>query len=87
MGGCLAVLIFSVSGLKASVVLSEGFNNVNGLSSSGRVLQNNSSPLGSTGWFQGNIGIDTLTVEAGATAIPEPSGLWLSVAPGLAAVV
>lgn len=38
----------------ASTLLSEGFDNINTLSAAGWNIQNNSSPLGSTSYFQGN---------------------------------
>lgn len=38
----------------ADTSLSEGFDNVAGLSGSGWVMTNNSSPVGSTGWYQGD---------------------------------
>ena len=46
------------------IVLSEGFDNVPGLSGSGWILTNNSTPIGDSGWFQGNTGI--FGSEAGA---------------------
>jgi hypothetical protein len=39
------------------VVVNEGFENVAGLAASGWVMNNASTPIGSTGWFQGNSGI------------------------------
>jgi len=38
----------------AAVLLNEGFDNIATLPGAGWVQTNNSSPLGSTGWFQGN---------------------------------
>jgi len=43
-----------VSRVDAATLLTEGFNNVATLVGSGWVLTNNSSPIGTTGWFQGN---------------------------------
>ena len=48
----------------ATTVLSENFGNIGTLAGSGWVLTNNSSPVGTTGWFQGNSSI--FTAQAGA---------------------
>jgi hypothetical protein len=48
----------------AATLLQENFNDITALPGSGWVLTNNSSPLGTTGWFQGNDGI--FTAQAGA---------------------
>jgi hypothetical protein len=58
------LLLLASSSLQAGVILTEGFDNIATLSGNGWVTVNNSSPLGSTGWFQGNTGI--FTSEAGA---------------------
>ena len=47
----------------ATELLSEGFENLAGLGSSGWVITNESSPVGLIGWFQGNEGI--FTAQAG----------------------
>lgn len=52
----LAAITLSTASM-AGTLLSEGFNNVNSLVAAGWVQTNNSSPLGSTGWFQGNDGV------------------------------
>jgi hypothetical protein len=45
--------------------LTEGFNDITTLSGAGWFTQNNSSPVGTTGWFQGNTGIFTAHAGAG----------------------
>jgi hypothetical protein len=55
LAGGLFLLSASVS-LNASTILTEGFDNVSTLAGSGWTLVNRSSPLGTTGWFQGNTG-------------------------------
>lgn len=52
----LALVAFGVDAL-AGPLLSEGFDDISTLPGSGWVQTNNSSPLGSTAWFQGNSGI------------------------------
>jgi len=61
--GSLFLLVVS-SSLQAGVILSEGFNNVSTLPASGWAVVNNSSPLGTTDWFQGNAGV--FPAQAGA---------------------
>jgi hypothetical protein len=64
LAGSVFVLL-AASSLHAGVLpLSEGFDNISTLAGSGWVMVNNSSPLGSTGWFQGNTGV--FTAQAGA---------------------
>lgn len=52
-----ALLAFAAVSSHAAPIFTEGFDNVGSLAVSGWVLTNNSSPIGSTGWFQGNTGI------------------------------
>lgn len=52
----LLLLLASFS-LQANVILSEGFDNIATLPGSGWALVNNSAPLGTTEWFQGNTGV------------------------------
>ena len=60
-----AVVLFAAAGAAhAQIVINEGFNNVATLAGSGWILANASSPLGSTGWFQGDQTI--FTSQAGA---------------------
>jgi hypothetical protein len=47
----------------ASLLLSEDFNNISTLAGAGWSLTNNSVPLGTTGWFQGNDSV--FTAQAG----------------------
>lgn len=47
------VATVATSSVFASPLLNEGFNDISTLASSGWVMTNNSSPVGSTGWFQG----------------------------------
>ena len=53
-----ALLALAIAGAmttaQAGVVLTEGFENINTLTTSGWVLTNASSPVGSLSWFQGN---------------------------------
>ena len=58
------VLFAAASAAHAQFVINEGFDNVANLGSRGWVLSNASSPLGSTGWFQGDQTI--FTSQAGA---------------------
>ena len=60
-----AVALFAAaSAAYAQFVINEGFDNVASLTSRGWVVTNASSPLGSTGWFQGDQTI--FTSQAGA---------------------
>jgi hypothetical protein len=59
-------LLCVTSSLHAGTVLSEGFDNISTLAGSGWTMVNNSSPAGSTGWFQGNSGV--FNSQAGAPA-------------------
>jgi len=54
----LAVLVLFASPACADVIV-ENFNNVAALGGAGWVMTNNSSPIGSTGWFQGNPAVFT----------------------------
>ncbi|MBX3299149.1 MAG: VCBS repeat-containing protein [Acidobacteria bacterium] len=54
--------VFSLSANAQAIT--EGFDNITTLPTSGWFLQNNSVPVGSTGWFQGNSA--TFTSQAGA---------------------
>ena len=58
------VLFAAATAAHAQFVINEGFNNVAGLAASGWILTNASSPIGSTGWFQGDQTI--FTAQAGA---------------------
>ena len=58
------VLFAAATAAHAQFVINEGFNNVAGLAASGWILTNASSPVGSTGWFQGDQTI--FTAQAGA---------------------
>jgi hypothetical protein len=63
-----ALLALAIAGAmttaQATVVLNEGFENVSALASSGWVLANNSTPVGITGWFQGN-NTDIFSAQSG----------------------
>ncbi|MEZ5400224.1 MAG: choice-of-anchor J domain-containing protein [Bryobacteraceae bacterium] len=61
LGVILSVL--SLPSLNAAI-LTEGFDDVPGLTGMGWVIVNNSSPLGTTDWFQGNAAI--FPAESGA---------------------
>ncbi|HEX9961407.1 MAG TPA: choice-of-anchor J domain-containing protein, partial [Pyrinomonadaceae bacterium] len=63
-----AVLFFLLAGAGGTAraqFLNEGFNNISTLPASGWHVQNNSSPVGSTGWFQGNPAV--FPAQSGAT--------------------
>jgi hypothetical protein len=53
----ITVLGLFVAPAFADSILVENFNNVAGLGAAGWVFINNSSPIGSTAWFQGNPGV------------------------------
>jgi len=53
----LASIILLCSSSAFADALTENFDNVASLTGSGWVMTNNSSPAGTTGWFQGNTGI------------------------------
>lgn len=57
------VILFSANA-DASLLLSENFDNISTLPGSGWVLTNNSSPAGTTSWFQGNTAV--FNAQAGA---------------------
>lgn len=54
-----AVLVAGSSVAPAAVLLDEGFDNIGTLAGSGWVMTNNSTPGGSSSWFQGNTGVFT----------------------------
>ena len=56
-------LLLASSSLQAGVILTEGFDNIGTLAGNGWAMVNNSSPLGSTSWFQGNA--DIFSSQAG----------------------
>jgi len=58
------VLFAAASAAHAQFVINEGFDNVATLAGKGWLLVNASSPVGSTGWFQGDQTI--FTAQAGA---------------------
>jgi hypothetical protein len=51
------VLLAGTVNVSAATLLLENFDDIGTLGAAGWSLQNNSSPLGSTGWFQGNAGV------------------------------
>jgi hypothetical protein len=51
------LLLAAAASSQAAPLLSEGFDNIGTLSAAGWVMTNNSTPGGSTGWFQGNSGV------------------------------
>jgi hypothetical protein len=62
-----AVALAAAGAAHASApLLSEGFDNVSSLASSGWVTSNLSSPAGSTGWFQGESGVAFAAQGGGA---------------------
>ncbi|MBZ5727906.1 MAG: choice-of-anchor J domain-containing protein [Acidobacteriia bacterium] len=64
--GSLALLLAAGLPLQATgvILLSENFDNITTLAGSGWVQTNNSSPVGTTSWFQGNP--DVFAAQAGA---------------------
>lgn len=58
------LIVLGTSANADTVLLNEGFASLAGLAGNGWVLTNNSTPLGSTGWFQGDAGI--FAAQAGA---------------------
>lgn len=55
---CLGVWIIAAgSQLDAAPMLSQGFEDITTLAGDGWVVINNSSPVGTTDWFQGNTGV------------------------------
>jgi hypothetical protein len=62
---CLGAVLFAgPSTVKASLILSESFNDITTLSASGWTITNNSTSGGDTSWFQGNP--DVFSAQAGA---------------------
>jgi hypothetical protein len=55
-GAFLCAVLVSAT-VDAGPILSEGFDNISLLPGAGWVTINNSSPIGTTGWFQGNSGV------------------------------
>lgn len=53
----LGVLIMPVAASAQLSSLTEGFDDITTLPGAGWFTQNNSSPVGTTGWFQGNSGV------------------------------
>jgi hypothetical protein len=53
----LFILFVAVGTAQSATVLSENFDNISSLPGAGWALINNSSPIGTTGWFQGNAGV------------------------------
>jgi hypothetical protein len=51
------LLIAAGAPLSAAPILFEGFDDITTLAGDGWVMINNSSPVGTTGWFQGNTGV------------------------------
>jgi hypothetical protein len=58
-------LIGAAATAQANEVIVQGFNNVAALQSAGWVFNNASTPVGSTGWYQGDVSI--FTAQAGAS--------------------
>lgn len=53
----LALIALAAIPSFGAVILSQNFDNVATITGSGWVMTNNSSPIGTTNWFQGNTGI------------------------------
>ena len=54
----------ALSNANAANLLTDNFEDISTLAGNGWAFTNNSSPLGATGWFQGN---GVLTAQAGTT--------------------
>ena len=54
---CMLILLVVATNAYAVPTLEENFDDVTTLAGKGWVQTNNSSPLGTTGWFQGNAGV------------------------------
>jgi hypothetical protein len=61
---CFVLLLAASTVLPAGPLLVEGFNDITDLAGKGWVQVNNSSPVGTTGWFQGNPAV--FSAQAGA---------------------
>lgn len=62
---CIAVAMLAAgSAAQAGVVLTEGFDDITTLAAAGWSFVNNSNPLGTTGFFQGNPGV--FSAQSGA---------------------
>src|SRR5258706_8666039 len=59
-----ALMLLAARQASASTLLLENFDNVATLSASGWTIVNNSSPAGTTDWFQGNPGV--FSAQSGA---------------------
>jgi len=77
----LALLALGTVQAQATVLLSEGFDNVAGLTASGWQILNDGDPGGTTTWFQGNPGVfgshegaEDSYVAANYLAGPSPAG-------------
>jgi hypothetical protein len=57
VAGLFGVFLLAPAHARAAPILLESFGNVANLAASGWTMINNSSPGGSTGWFQGNTGV------------------------------
>src|SRR5215213_8541448 len=57
-----AVFLFTAARAQS---INEGFDNITTLPASGWFMKNNSVPIGTTGWFQGNAAV--FPAQAGAT--------------------
>ena len=76
----LTILLLAVGfDASAATFLSENFDNIGTLAGSGWSLQNNSSPVGQTNWFQGNPAI--FAAQSGA-ANSYIAANYLNAAPG-----
>lgn len=67
--GLLCLVASTPSFSRATVLLTEGFDNIGTLAGSGWTIVNNSSPLGSTSYFQGNTGVFSSQAGAGDSYI------------------
>lgn len=81
LAAAIAAVTLSTASM-AGTILSEGFNNVGTLAAAGWVQTNNSSPVGSTGWFQGIGGIGGIFDAAAGPADSYIAANFDNAAPG-----
>ncbi|HYP51417.1 MAG TPA: choice-of-anchor J domain-containing protein, partial [Pyrinomonadaceae bacterium] len=61
----VSMAVFGFVNIAKAQAITEGFDNITTLPGSGWFTQNNSVPVGTTGWFQGNPAV--FPAQAGAT--------------------
>jgi hypothetical protein len=81
-----ALVALLVSGMMSSafagVVIEEGFDDVSSLQGKGWVVENKSSPAGTTSWFQGSVGFNGQGAAAGSNDYSYVAANYSSAADG-----